>query len=164
MTHATSTPSHVAFDLGLQTTGVAWDDGSDHFVCPAKHRRSPITPAREHDRYCWWRDTFRMILLPHPTTTTVIVEAPFIHRRNINGSVGLVLLHGILRAVAIDGGHDFATVENRTLKKWATTKGTADKTAMMTAARRLGWSGSNHDEADAYLLWAYWATCPKETL
>ena len=148
----------VAFDLGLRTTGVAWAGGHDHFTSPTKLNTSPITPSKEHERYAWWRDTFRMIMLPHPTTCDIVVEAPFLHPRNRTGSMGLVLLHGILRGVAIDGGHRYHTVTPTELKLWATGKGKADKPMMMDAARHLGWVGDNHDEADAYLLWCYAGT------
>lgn len=38
------------------------------------------------------------------------------------------------------------------LKRFATGFGNAKKPAMVAAARELGWIGSGHDEADAYLL------------
>lgn len=140
--------SHIAFDLGLRTTGITNMHGSDHFLCPAKLRGT--------ERLAWWRDTFRMALLPYPGDD-VIVEAPFVHRQHPSGAVELIKLHGILAAVAIDGGHDLHTVTPAELKKWATGKGNADKAAMLAAARRLGWIGDSHDEADAFLLWCYWA-------
>ena len=148
--------THIAFDLGLTITGIAHPDGSDHFICPTKHRTSPITPTIEHQRFAWWRDTFRMILLPFPTSTQVIVEAPFTHRHNTKGAGNLYTLHGLLRGVAIDNGLDYHTVENRTLKKWATGNGNADKRAMLEAARMTGWIGDDHNEADAVMLWHYW--------
>jgi Holliday junction resolvasome RuvABC endonuclease subunit len=149
--------THLAFDLGLHTTGIAWDGGTDHHTCPHRHRRSPITPEREHERFGWWRDTFRALLLPHPRVNDVVVEAPFIHRSHPSGAINLIVLHGILRAVALDGGHRCHTVDPATLKRWATGRGNADKTAMMQHARALGWDGEDHNEADAFLLWCYWS-------
>jgi Holliday junction resolvasome RuvABC endonuclease subunit len=149
--------SHVAFDLGLTTTGVAWDGGSDHHTCPAMLRRSPMTPLLEHERFRWWRDTFRALLLPFSSSTEVVVEAPFLHPKHPTGAMGLCMLHGILRAVAIDGGHMVHTITPGELKAWATGRGNASKEEMMRTARYLGWSGDSSDEADAYLVWAWFA-------
>lgn len=148
--------SHIAFDLGLKTTGICWGtDNYDHHTCPTHLRKSPITPQQNQDRYRWWHDTFRMILLPQPGP--VIIESPVLHTKNKTGLIGTISLHGILHAAAFDNNLDVHWVENRTLKKWATGYGNANKTQMMTAARVAGWEGGNHDEADAYLLWHHWA-------
>lgn len=146
--------THLAFDLGLRTTGIAWPGGSDHLDSPARLHRSPITPERAHDRYCWWRTAFVTILADHPNAT-VVVEAPIIHHAHRRGSIPLIVLHGILRACA----HDRAVVEVEPsrLKRWATGKGNADKVAMVAAARLRGWDGDDHNEADAFLLYTYHA-------
>jgi Holliday junction resolvasome RuvABC endonuclease subunit len=144
--------THVAFDLGLKTTGFAWPEGSDHYTCPAHYHRSPITPQIEHDRYRWWRDTFTVLIAEH-AGWPVWVEAPFLHPKHPSGSMGLLLLHGILRAVAIDHGSDVHTVTPAELKRWATGRGNASKDDMLTAATEKGWDGWDHNEADAWLLW-----------
>jgi hypothetical protein len=144
----------IAFDLGLKATGIAWDGGSDVLVCPNKFHKSPMTLEREHARFAWWRDSFHAQLWNGEieSGTTIAVEAPIIHRQNPTGAIGLVMLHGILRAVAIDHGHTIVTVTPAELKRWATGKGNADKYAMLAAARVRGWHGDDHNEADAYLL------------
>lgn len=142
----------IAFDLGLKVTGVAGDGWSDHHIAPAHLHRSPMTPEREHDRFIWWRDTFEVLLTDHQPTA-VWVEAPFIHPKHIGGAMGLIVLHGILRAVTIDHGALFHTVTPSELKRFATGAGNANKTEMMNAARLMGWNGDSHDEADAFLLW-----------
>lgn len=152
--------SHIAFDLGLRTSGIAWPGGSDFHTSPNHLHKSPITPAIEHARYSWWRDTFRMVLVGWPGAT-VVVEAPILHPKHPSGSIGLVVLHGILRGVAIDGGHEVCTVTPSELKRYATGKGNADKDAMVAAARRLGWEGDDHNEADAFLAWS-WFACQAE--
>lgn len=148
--------NHLAFDLGLGTTGLAWNGGSDHFICPSKHRSSPLTDTKRRGRYEWWHDTFRAILVaqePGP----VIVEAPFIHNSHPTGAIPLIQLHGLLLSAAIDDWREVHVVENRTLKKWATGNGNASKDDMIHWARAFGWEGTDHNEADAYLLWHYWA-------
>ena len=147
---------HIAFDLGLTTTGVAWPDGSDTHTCPAALRRSPITPELEQQRLAWWQHTFNMILLPW-RDATIVIEAPFIHNRHPSGAMSLIMLHGVLRAVANDGCHPVHQVEPTVLKRWATGNGGATKEQMMRTARQLGWEGVDHNEADAFLLWTMWA-------
>lgn len=141
----------VAFDLGLNRTGICWAiDGYDTYTPPANLRSTPITHHKEHERYRWWRDTFRAILLPHPRSL-VAVEAPILHHRN--GSTGLITLHGILRAVALDNKSDYLMVAPTVLKQVATGRGDATKPDMCAAAAELGWDGTDHNEADAFLLW-----------
>jgi Holliday junction resolvasome RuvABC endonuclease subunit len=147
--------THIAFDLGLVTTGVAWDGGSDHHKCPHKYTKSPMTPERQHDRYCWWRDTFKALLLPH-RGADVVVESPFWHPKHPSGSMALAMLHGVFRAVAIDGGHMVHMVTPSELKRMATGNGNASKEAMMRTACQLGFEGDDDNECDAYLLFTVW--------
>ena len=143
----------VAFDLGLQTTGVCWGpDDHDHFVLPAKLRRSPMTDESRQARLAWWRSTFAMILLPHPRAS-VFVEAPFISHKHPSGSVELLKLHGVLAAVCADNDLDLTPVDNRVLKKFATGSGSADKDDMVAAAQALGYDVEDHNTADAIHLW-----------
>jgi Holliday junction resolvasome RuvABC endonuclease subunit len=145
----------VAFDLGLHTTGVCWAvDGHDHFICPAKHRQSPMDDVKRQARLAWWKDTFRMILLPHPRAD-VFVEAPFMSRTHPSGSMELLKLHGVLAAVCADNALSLTHVENRTLKKWATGNGNAKKDEMLAAIQALGYEVDDDNEADACHLWRY---------
>ena len=51
---------------------------------------------------------------------------------------------------------EHAAVHSKTLKKFATGKGNADKSAMIEAARqKLGYQGNSDDEADALWLWQF---------
>jgi Holliday junction resolvasome RuvABC endonuclease subunit len=143
--------SHIAFDLGLRCTGIAWDGGSDLYVSPNYLHKSPMTPEREHARYTWWRELYRNLILSHPGD--VVVEAPILHPKHATGSIPLIVLHGVLRSVAIGECRQVSTVQPATLKKWATGKGNATKEQMVDAARLRGWEGSDHNEADAWLIW-----------
>jgi Holliday junction resolvasome RuvABC endonuclease subunit len=151
----TTTTTIVAFDLGLQTTGVCWEHHRhDHFILPARFRTSPMTDLKRQARLTWWRSTFAAILLPHPRAT-VWVEAPFLSRSHPSGSVELLKLHGVLAAVCAENGIDRHELENRTLKKWAVGNGNAAKHDMVAEACRLGWDVDDHNEADAIHLWRY---------
>jgi Holliday junction resolvasome RuvABC endonuclease subunit len=154
----TTEPTIVAFDLGLTTTGVCWGHHDhDHFTLPAKHRRSPMTDEIRQARLGWWRDTFAMILLPHPHPQ-VWVEAPFISHAHPSGSLEVAKLHGILAGVCAENALSLTPVENRTLKKWATGNGNATKTDMVERARGYGYDVDDHNEADAIHLWRYAVT------
>ena len=65
-------------------------------------------------------------------------------------------LRGVIKAFA--GVHDIAllAVQPADVKRLATGKGNADKTEMIEAARKLGYEGDNHNEADAIMIlqWA----------
>ena len=148
----------VAFDLGLTTTGVCWGPTDhDHFVLPAKLRRSPMTDEMRQGRLAWWRSTFAMILLPHPRAD-VFVEAPIIHAKHAKGSVELLKLHGVLAAVCADNDLTLTPVGNAVIKRFATGSGSADKDDMVAAAQTLGYEVEDHNTADAIHLWRYAVT------
>ena len=141
----------IAFDLGTKITGVAWDTGSTAITCPAKLRRSPITPERRQARIAWWRDTFTLTLNDHPGEP-VYAEAPFMSRQHPTGAMSLIELHGVLALVCHDLGVGCVPVTNGEIKKWATGKGNAKKPDMEAAARARGRDVADDNEADAFLL------------
>lgn len=142
----------AAFDLGLKTTGTAWADDSDIFVCPNVYHRSPMSDRRITARLHWWQHTFRHALEPH-AGSHVAVEAPFVHPKHMTGAMRLLELHGVFRAVCADAGIAVTTVTPSELKKWATGKGNATKTDMIAAAIARGLDEPQDDnEADAWLL------------
>lgn len=86
-----------------------------------------------------------------------------------NAVVSLGELGGVVRLSLHVAGIPYVEAPPSTLKKYLTGKGNAPKEAMLAAAiRRLGYAGSNHNEADALALLhagldAYgqaWATLP----
>ncbi len=63
---------------------------------------------------------------------------------------------GIVRWELGQHGYTYTDVPPASLKKWATSKGNADKGLMLaTAIRKYDYEGSSHDEADALLLAYY---------
>lgn len=150
---AVSDPTHLAVDLALSTTGIAWGPGAlmhDTIHCPRT--------LRGGERLSWWRRRIREHLTnaKRPRITTLVVEAPFMSRSHPTGAVPLLKLHGAIEHQAHTAGVGFVEVENHILKKWATGKGNADKDAMVAAARDRGFDGADHNAADAWLLWRFW--------
>lgn len=146
--------THLALDLALSTTGIAW--GPNPTDCCVHRCPSKLAGGA---RLSWWRKRIREHLVDdkRPRITRVVVEAPVIHPNHRNGAIPLIKLHGAVEHQAWTAGVGFdATIAPASLKKWATGSGRADKDLMMAAARdRFGWTGSDDNEADAVLLWHY---------
>ena len=62
---------------------------------------------------------------------------------------------GIVEAVGSAYGWPVTDTDPQTIKKFATGAGKAEKSAMIDAARRLGYTGRNEHEADAFCLLKY---------
>jgi len=146
----------TAFDLGLKTTGVSHGDTYFALHAPTQLSRSPMTGERRQGRFGWWEETFRYELEDRQPDM-VVVEAPFIHPRNVSGAVDLIMLHGVLRAVCARLELPVASVDNRVLKKWVTGHGNAPKEDMVLAAQfwKVDEGIVDHNVADAVLLWHY---------
>lgn len=96
----------------------------------------------------------------HLTTTThaqlVAIEGYAFARPNQAHQIGE--LGGVLRTTLWARNTPYIEVPPKTIKKYATGKGNADKDAVLAAAiRRLGYAGHSHNEADA--LWLYAVIC-----
>lgn len=83
----------------------------------------------------------------------IIYETPF--ARGYAATRSLWGMAGVLEAAASRAGAPVVDVAVSTIKKFATGSGTAPKNSMVAAARRLGYRGSNDNEADAYCLLKY---------
>lgn len=83
----------------------------------------------------------------------VVYETPFARGRDATRS--LWGMAGVLEAGATELGLPVVDVAVPTIKKFAAGSGHAPKDAMVAAARRLGYRGSNEHEADAWCLLKY---------
>lgn len=145
--------THLAVDLALSTTGVAWGPGGlmhDTIRCPSK--------LRGGERLSWWRRRIREHLTntKRPRITTLVVEAPIMSRSHPTGAIPLLKLHGAIEHQAHVAGVAFVEVPPAMLKRWSTGRGNADKEAMLAAARDRGFDGDDHNACDAWLLHAFW--------
>ena len=140
--------THLALDLGLRTTGIAWGPCSyDHETCSV--RLTGQARAR------FWMSTLRGWLVAHPAGVELVVEMGFLHPKHPSGSKATQEMHGWLQAVAVDNDSPVTYVTPAVLKKFATGRGNATKDEMRIAAiDRWGAASSiTSDEADALALW-----------
>ena len=77
------------------------------------------------------------------------------HHRGGAATACCVGLVSTVQAFAAEHGVELMPVHTAELKKWATGKGNAGKPEMIKAAKALGWSPVDDNEADAALLLEY---------
>lgn len=137
----------VGLDLSYSATGVAHADGTTSRI---------VTVPTQPDVVRWRTITDTILnLLDIGGPTVVVMEDLPTARAHGLGRTGM--LHGVVRLAL----HDFADdcqiaavvfVPPASLKRYATGKGNAGKPQVMAEAiRRLGYQGSDDNEADA--LW-----------
>jgi Holliday junction resolvasome RuvABC endonuclease subunit len=131
----------MGLDLSLTATGIAVGDG----------RTFTVKCSRTGDRRLGEiRDAVRRSL--GPLVPLVVIEDLPTHAHGA-GKTGMV--HGAVRAMLHDLDVPYVTVVAATLKKYATGKGNADKTAMAIAAlKRAGAEFADDNQCDA--AWLRW--------
>lgn len=136
----------AGLDLGIVSPGMAWtdDDGGFHGAAVV----SPKTREKSDLRLAEIDHAIRTHLLG---TDFVLIESGVFSSKSafISGMV-----HGVVRLRLIEMGTRYATISPPALKKYATGKGTADKTAMtLEAYKRAGLTFTSDDACDAWWLW-----------
>jgi len=128
----------LGIDLSSTSTGVCFD-GETSTIAP---KGTLIERARA------MRDEIRHLLIPAPDL--VVLEA--IGTRHVQTAIAIATVH----ALVLDECHGYAsvlTVSPASLKKWATSKGNANKDAMLVAGLKAGSTAETNDEMDAWWLW-----------
>lgn len=138
----------VAFDLSLTETGVAYANGG----FPRQTTLVPPKGLKGMERLDWIR---RQVLLQAKDADHVLLEgyafgsARGTSQMHSQGELGGVVRYALWRSLPTR----YIDVPPATLKLFATGKGNARKEDVLAAAiRRLGYEGSNHNEADARWL------------
>lgn len=140
-----SEPRVLGLDLSLTATGVALPDGRVQLLRP------PSCCNRGMRRLRWFRQKIQPMLTVN-RVDWVYVEGYSFGSRNSHAHA-LGELGGVVRlAIFETPGVEYIDVPPSTLKKYATGKGNAKKELVLVeAVKRLGYQGSDDNEADA--LW-----------
>ena len=135
-------PYAIGIDLSYTATGIAWPGTVDTFTTKPEdgpdHTRAAHIAAHVH---------------AHAHNAALIIIEDGVNRSHAAFRSGL--LHGIVRHQLAHIWGRVVLVAPAILKKYATGKGNANKTAMVLAAhKRLGYDGTDDNEADALWLQA----------
>jgi Holliday junction resolvasome RuvABC endonuclease subunit len=134
----------IGLDLSLRHTGIAYPDGTTLVVDGTKERG----PQRWATIY----DTIAMNLWCAGGSLHLAVIEGYAYAAAGRALFDLCELGGLIRWELHRRAVPWLVVPPTTLKKYATGKGQATKTEMVIAAReRLGYTGTDDNEADA--LW-----------
>lgn len=132
----------MGLDLSIAATGVCLPDGGTYTI---------IGKADDKDhRLVIIRDRISQDITDHGVDVAVIEDLPtHAHGAGITGMV-----HGAVKTMLMDLGVPYVRVTAATLKKFATGKGNANKTAMILAAFKRGNREFTDDnQCDAWWLW-----------
>lgn len=153
MTHCGECPKVMGLDLALTVTGGASVYGW-HWSFDTKKLRDVqrLDAIRRHLRWQLGVDTVRPALSDTLRPDIVAIEG-FAYGAKGNAVFEIGGLGWIVRMLLWDHGIPYVIFSPSQIKKYATGKGNANKNAVMIAAhKRLGYDGSDDNEADA--LWA----------
>lgn len=135
----------VGLDLSITSTGIALPDGTTRTL----HPRQIDLGARLNQL---GTDLWRILQQADPQLA--IIEGYSLHSPGPLGMVRRAEWVGCVRRDLRRLRVPTVEVPPTSLKLWATGNGNAPKPRMIQAARDAGGDPANHDEADAYLLWA----------
>lgn len=141
-----SAPNVIGLDLSITATGWATDDGCGTIKTIASRgdrRLATITSEIEEFFACGDGDRKDLADL-------VVIEGPVVRS---SAAVIIGMVHGAVRLRLMDWGIPYAIVPPATLKKYATGKGNADKTAMALALyKRARIELADDNQVDAWWL------------
>lgn len=139
-------PQVIGLDLAVSASGVALPDGTTLTIRPTP--RSLRGPARLTDL---WRQLAEALQGLDPDL--IVFEGPAPGSKGWMAAMTNAEWRGVARQRLWRATQaQQVVVPPSGLKRFATGFGRAEKSAMIAAARELGWTGSGHDEADAFLL------------
>lgn len=141
----TTPPLIVGLDLSLTGTGVCTNDGETHTI---------RTRAQDGDRrLIHIVNEIRVLNCGFPAAGFVVVIEDLPTHAKSAGITGMV--HGAVRHYLLAKGIPYVLMPPATLKKFATGRGNADKTAMAIAAlKRGGREFADDNQVDAFWLYA----------
>lgn len=141
--------SAIGLDPGVKSFGVALPDGSTRTISP---RAGSKDPARRLNEILYRLSAY--LRLCSGLEIAMIEGYDLGPRRGQLALVRLGELGGVVRGHLFELGIPYMEVPPKSLKLYATGNGNASKDDMSEAARACGAEAANHDEADAWWLWA----------
>lgn len=140
--------SIIGLDLSLSRTGVSifWHKSLETHTISIKSQERGTKRLIDLER------KVKFALFPFLDKAFVVVEDYSFGSRGRN-LFGLIEWGGVARAAISKMGFNVIAVPPKTLKKFVTGSGNADKKQMMNSIKELwGYEAPNNDEADAYAL------------
>lgn len=132
----------VGLDLSITATGVALADGSVSTIGPP--------PKLGDRRLVALRDRLESFPMQIYNADLVVIEGPVVRS---SAAITIGMVHGVVRSMLLDYGTPYVLVPPATLKKYATGKGNADKTAMALATyKRASIEFDDDNQCDAWWL------------
>lgn len=138
----------IGLDLSLSRTGISlfWNDSLE------AHTLNIRSAERGMKRLVDLEQKLKFTLYPFREKAFVVFEDYSFGSRGRN-LFGLIEWGGVARTAVYKMGVNIITVSPKTLKKFVTGNGNANKEDMMKAVKELwGYEATNNDEADAYSL------------
>lgn len=139
----------IALDLGSYMALA--HNGMDVPIVDSK-KFEGVRAHRLYDIHEWLSNRFHQIT-EACDIDLVVYERPF--ARGMDATRSGWGIAGVIELLATYYRLPVTDTDPQTIKKFATGKGRAEKEQMIDAARRLGYTGSNEHEADAYCLLKY---------
>lgn len=134
-----SAPNVVGLDLSITATGIAYNDGSTATVTTRANKGDDRLNTIE-----------AMVSMATAGCSLAVIEGPVVRS---SAAVVIGMVHGVVRAGLMAWDVPYAIVPPATLKKYATGKGNADKTAMTLALyKRTGLELADDNQVDAWWL------------
>lgn len=134
-------------DASLSAFGIALPAGD---LLTLKPKAGAAEPARRLHELA--RAVERALRLHPPRPELVLIEGYDLHPRGITSAHRLAELGGVIRLRLFELGVPYLEIPPASLKRYATGNGNANKDRMIDAARALGATPADHDQADAFLL------------
>lgn len=139
----------IALDLG-SNMGLAHNGMGVPII---EHKKFEGTRAHRVYGIMTWLDNRFSQIRAACDIDLVVYERPF--GRGMDATRCGWGIAGVVEGIATKHGWACTDTDPQTIKKFATGKGRAEKPEMIAAAQRMGYTGSNEHEADAFCLLKY---------
>ena len=146
-----SAPTVIGLDLSITATGLVDDNGQASTINGGRaslgdDRLHAIATAIEDSLTVYVDDSGYVECVDR--ADLVVIEGPVLRSA---AAISLGMLHGAVRLRLMDWGVPYVEIPPATLKKYATGKGNADKTAMALALyKRAGLELADDNQVDAW--------------